>query len=340
MPLLSLALLASQAVEVPPDDTSLAVIEAELAPIIYIAPPPPRPLPMPRIEPPPPTELPPAVRAMLDAAIASGDQQAVATVTKLARQAAPWASRQAQALKDGYDADIAEKRALAQRKKEEAIAAAGFFDYWSGTLEFGAYRSTGNSDNAGIFAAAKGEREGLRVRHRFDLRLDLQEDDNELSKERIVANYQPNFKVDDRFYIYGIAGYEHDRFLGYDNRFTGGGGIGYTLFTGPRFKVDLEGGPAVRYTDFTDQEDATSVAGRLSQTLRWKIAPTANLIQDATFYLEKGATNASTSIALDTKVLGPISARITYNVQYEGNAPVNRADVDTQTRATLVYTFK
>lgn len=316
--------------------------EAVAEPLLFVDNPPPPPrmaLPLPRLAPPAPTQLPPAVRAMLDAAIASGDAQAVATVTKLAKKTAPWASAQVEALKAGYDADVAEKQAIAAREKAEALAAASFLDNWSGELEFGLSRATGNTRSLGLYGSAKGEREGIRVRHRFNARADVQETNGETTTERVLAAYQPNLKFDDRLYAYGLAQYEHDRFLGYDSRYTLGGGIGYSVFAGPKLKLDLEGGPAVRYTDFIDEADKTTVAGRASLALRWAIAPTASLTQDSAIYIEAGNTNASSTIALDTKLFGPLKTRLSYNVQYERDAPAGRKSVDTLGRATLVYSF-
>lgn len=301
--------------------------------------PPRRPLPPPRLAPPAPTQLPPAVRALMDAAIASGDAQAVATITRLARKTAPWAAGQADALKAGYDADVAEKQAIAARERAEELAAASFLDNWSGELEFGLSRATGNTRSLGIYGAAKGEREGIRVRHRFNARADLQETNGNTTTERVLAAYQPNLKFDDRLYTYGLAQYEHDRFLGYDSRYTLGGGLGYSLFTGPKLKLDLEGGPAVRYTDFIEEPDKTTLAGRASIALRWAIAPTASLTQDTAIFVEAGNTNASSTIALDTKLFGPLKTRLSYNVQYERDAPQGRKSIDTLGRATLVYSF-
>lgn len=331
-------LLAPEPPPVAPEE--LAPQEPEPLLLVDNPPPPPRkPLPLPRIAPKPPTQLPPSVRALIDAAIASGDANAVATLTRFARQTAPWAAPQADALKAGYDADVAEKQAIAARERAEQLAAASFLDNWSGELEFGISRATGNTRALGIYGAAKGEREGLRVRHRFNARADLQETNGQTTTERIIAAYQPNLKFDERLYAYGLAQYERDKFLGYDSRYTLGGGMGYTLFTGPKLRLDLEGGPVVRYTDFNEEEGRTTVAGRASVALSWQIAPTAKLTQSSAIFVESGNTNANSAIALDTKLFGPLKTRLSYNVQYERDAPVGRKSVDTLGRATIVYSF-
>lgn len=316
-------------------------VEAE-KPLLLIDNPPPPPalvLTRARISPRPPTQLPPPVRALIEAAIASGDHNAVATITKLASRTAPWAAPQAEALKAEYDADVAEKKAIAARERAERLAAASFLDNWSGELEFGISRATGNTRALGLYGSARGEREGLRVRHRFNARADLQETNGQTTTERIIAAYQPNLKFDERLYAYGLAQYERDRFLGYDSRYTLGGGMGYTLFTGPRLKLDLEGGPALRHTDFNVEDGKTTVAGRASAALSWQIAPTAKLTQNTAIFVESGNTNASSTIALDTKLFGPLKTRLSYNVQYERDAPEGRDSVDTLGRATIVYSF-
>lgn len=343
-PILLLTLLATgepPLLVLTPEPPPLAQ-EEPAKPLLFIdnPPPPPRkPFALARIAPKPPTQLPPSVRALIDAAIASGDTEAVTTLTRLARQTAPWAKPQADALKAEYDADVAEKQAIAARQRAEQLAAASFLDNWSGELEFGISRATGNTRALGLYGAAKGEREGLRVRHRFNARADVQETNGQTTTERIIAAYQPNLKFDDRFYAYGLGQYERDKFLGYDSRYTLGGGLGYSLFTGPKLRLDIEGGPAVRYTDFNETEAQTTLAGRASVALSWQIAPTAKLTQNSSVFVEAGNTNASSSIALDTKLFGPLKTRLSYNVQYERDAPVGRKSVDTLGRATIVYSF-
>ena len=339
LPLLAFALLATTVeppllAPAPPPAPPMS-----LTPIIAAAPPPAKPLPLPLIAPPAPTELPPAVRALLDAAIASDDPQTVAAITRLARKTAPWASAQADTLKDGYNAVVAEKKATAERERIARLSNASFFDNWKGEVELGGSRSTGNTDALGLYGSAKGEREGVRVRHRFNARADVQKTSGVTTTERVLASYQPNLKFDDRLYAYGLGQYEHDRFLGYDNRYTLGGGFGYSLVSNDRMKLDFEGGPAARYTDFTTEPAKMTLAGRASMALRWKIAPTVSLTQDAAIYVEAGSTNASSSIALDTKLFGPLKTRLSYNIQYERDAPAGRDPVDTLSRATLVYSF-
>jgi putative salt-induced outer membrane protein len=111
------------------------------------------------------------------------------------------------------------------------------------------------------------------------------------------------------------------------------------VVTTPALKIDFEGGPAFRYTEMIDGESETAIASRASLGLRWKISPTLQFTQDAALYIESGNNNAVATSALDTRLIGALKARFSYNVQYEKDAPVGRDPVDTLSRATLVYGF-
>ena len=308
--------------------------------VIFAAPPP---LAPPLISPAPPPAVPPKlpdqVRAVIDAAITAGDPQAIAALVRFTKQANPETADQIDAINAAWQAKLAEKQAREARERAERLAAASLLQLWKGEIEAGASRSTGNTDNLGLYGAVKLEREGLRWRNRINARADLQETRDVTTTERISASWQPSYKFDDRLYAYGIAQYEHDRFLGYSNRYTGGGGIGYGVIATPRIKLDFEGGPAFRYTEMIDGESETAIASRASLGLRWKISPTLQFTQDAALYLEPGNNNATATSSLDTRLLGALKARFSYNIQYEKDAPPGRDPVDTLSRATLVYSF-
>ncbi len=289
--------------------------------------------------PPPPAKLSDSVRALIDAATASGDEKAVATIMRFARATNPDTTAQIDALDAEFDAKQAEKRAVEARERATALANAAFLDNWKGEMEAGGSRLTGNTNGFGVYGAVKLTREGLHWRNTLTGRVDYQRTNGETVTERGLAAWQPNYKFDDRLYAYGIAQFEHDRFLGYTDRYTAGGGIGYRVISQPTLKVDFEGGPAVRRTNFVEDGTVTRIAGRGSLAVRWAILPTLSLAQDAAVFVEEGNNNASATTALDTKLIGALKARLSYNVTYERGALAASDSVDTITRATIVYSF-
>ncbi|MEL6531195.1 MAG: DUF481 domain-containing protein, partial [Pseudomonadota bacterium] len=90
-------------------------------------------------------ELPDPVRAMIDAAIESGDEAKVRTVIDLAKQTNPDDASELDGILSSFEAELAAATAEAQATKEAEIRSAGLFDNWTGQGELGAFRSTGNT---------------------------------------------------------------------------------------------------------------------------------------------------------------------------------------------------
>jgi putative salt-induced outer membrane protein len=140
-------------------------------------------------------------------------------------------------------------------------------------------------------------------------------------------------------YAYGLAQYEHDRFLGIQSRGTFGVGFGYLVASRSNLNITLEAGPAIRRTVFIDEDNTTKLAGRGSFSAMWQISPTLTFRQDASLFFEGDDATASSATALETKLLGALKAKFSYNLQFERETPTTSRQLDTVTRATLVYGF-
>lgn len=280
--------------------------------------------------------LPVQVRAMIDAAIASGDKRSVETVLRFARQANPAAGAEIDEIAKRFHGEIAAREAAAAQLA--ATESDGILDHWKGQIELGASRSTGRSRSLGVFGSVELTRERAEWRHKLSGRIDYQSSGDVTSVDRSTLSYQPNYKVSSRFYGFGLLQHEHDRFAGYGERSTFGAGFGYGVLAQDDLDLDLEGGPTFRTTDPQEGDGTSQLVGRASLRFKWKITPTLQLTQNSDLYLQSDASNASVLTAVDTKLIGALKARFSYNVRYEEVLAKNQA-IDTQSRATLVYTF-
>lgn len=333
--LVTMALLVAQSVGEPMPDIVLPLEP----PIPVVTPPrPPEAIPFFNL-PPPPTELPRATRDLIEAAYDAGDDTTVTALFKLARRTNPQAERQIEALEAEIAAKRAEKLARAARERADQLAAASFIDNWKGEVELGGSRSTGNNKTLAIYGALGLDREGLKWQHSVKARADFQRSNGRTTADRYRVSWQPNYKINDEIFIYGLTQYERDRFLGYSSRYTVSSGVGFTLISQSDTKLSVQGGPALRYTDSIGEPNETGAAARASLSLRWKVTPTLNLSQDAAVYLERGDTNAQSTTSLDTRLIGQLKARFSYDVQYEDRDVRGREPLDTISRATLVYSF-
>lgn len=346
---LAAALPASRAAA--QETSSLARPEPEV-PILWLAPPPvaeaaPEDRRMPMLTlllPPPPNPaavaLPPAARALLQQAMESGSAESFTAVAKLARDMYPDGSGQIDALSAENDANIAEKKANEARAKADALAAATFLDNWKGEIDLGGSYTKGNSDALALYGAFKLNKEGLRWRHALSARGDYARSNGERSTDKDTAAYQPQYKIDDRLYAYGLGQFDRDTILGFHYRLTEGVGLGYTVLPGPRAKLSLEAGPALRQTRYIEAGGRDNrVAGRGSVNFLWKPNPVLQLSQIAAIYVQHDDTNITSTTALDTKLFGPLKGRLTYNLTYEQDTPVSARSFDTITTASLVFAF-
>lgn len=277
-------------------------------------------------------ELPGPVRRMLDAAYASGNEGEVATVVKYARVAAPEAADAIGREADGWLA----KRREAQ---ELALAEASIIELWKGRAELGGFISSGNSDVTGLAAIIDLTREGPRWRNTLRLQADYQQSGGVTSRERYLFAYEPNYKVGDRTYVYGALQAESDRFLGYGSRFSASAGGGFGAIRSPGLTLDLELGPAFRQTDYVDDRMESTVAARGRVDLDWRLSPAITLSQDASAYLQNVNSTVASTTALSARLFGPLSAQLSYAVQYESTPTEGRRTTDTTSRASLVYSF-
>jgi putative salt-induced outer membrane protein len=293
--------------------------------------------------------LPEPVRAMIDAAIATGDETKVRTVVDLAKQTNPDDTAEIDAILTGFETQLAEAKAAEAAAKQEAIRTAGLFENWSGKGEFGAFRATGNSSNTGITAGLTVNRQGIDWRHNLTGRVDYQRANGVTTREQFLGRYEPNVKISDRFYAYALAQYERDRFQGFSGRYAISGGLGYQALKRDDIQLSVKAGPAYRVTEFVDGRSESSIAALVGLDFDWAITDRLKLTQDTNAVAEAGGSavaiidSRNTTLdfvtGLNATISSKLSARISYQIEYDSNPPPGAVQTDTLSRVTLIYDF-
>ncbi|GAA0480151.1 hypothetical protein GCM10009096_22680 [Parasphingorhabdus litoris] len=293
--------------------------------------------------------LPEPVKAMIDAAIESGKDAEVKSVIKFAKMTNPEDAAEIDAMMATYTAKKAQLAAADKKKKMEAP----FFSNWKGEGELGGFRNTGNSSNIGLSGGIKLTKDAVDWRLKFRARADYQRSNGVTSREQYAAALEPEYKINDRLFIYGLAQYDRDRFQGFSSRYTISGGIGYSVIKEKDIFLDLKAGPAWRLTEFTDGGSDSSLAGLIGLDLGWQIAKNLKLTQgagatlasdaqsltSANVIFSSGTNTLTATTGLDAKINGKLKARFSYAIEHETNPPDGREKTDTLSRATLVYDF-
>ncbi len=284
-------------------------------------------------------EVPAPVRAMIDAAIAGGDEAKVRTVIELARETNPDDAAELDSILSAYEADLSEAAAEAAATEEAEIRSAGIFDNWKGQGQLGAFRSTGNASNTGITAGLTLERVGIDWRHKLTGLVDYQENNGVTTREQFLAAYEANYNLSERLFAYGLAQYERDTFQGFSARYSASGGLGYRVIDNDNMQLAVKAGPAFRQTEFVNGTSDSSVAGLAALDFDWQLAENLKLTEDASAFIQSGNSTYTSTTGLNAALGGGLSASLSYTIEHDTNPPLGAVQTDTLSRITIVYDF-
>ncbi len=274
--------------------------------------------------------MPDAIAVMLDAA--AGDAAQLKVVADIAKKTNPQSSAEIDAKVAGF--------AIAQaRAREEKLASQGILEGWSGSGEAGGFISGGNTSTKGVAIGANLVKETRSWKHSLRGFVDYQRQDGVTTRERYFAGYEGNYNITPNFYALATLAYEKDRFSGFDRRFSESLGLGYKLINTDSIKLAIEGGPALRQTQYTSGIDDNAFAARGAGSLNWTISPSLTFSENATIFYDSFNTSVQSITALTAKLGGALSARASFQYNNESNPPAGRKNSDTTSRITLVYSY-
>lgn len=209
-----------------------------------------------------------------------------------------------------------------------------------GEVQAGGTLTSGNIDERALNTAFKLRYEGDRWSHHAGVVFDFTRTQGATTKQRLIADYQLDYKFSNRAFVYGFVQYEDQRFSGFEFRTAESVGLGYHLIARERFNLKVEGGPALRQ----DKIEMTGgieneFGGRLNAAFEWQIWETSVFTQEAAFFAGSERSTFTSTTALKVKISDKLAGKISYNLQWDSNVPADRASLDTVTRLTLVYDF-
>jgi putative salt-induced outer membrane protein len=276
--------------------------------------------------------VPEKIADIIRAAATDGNPAEFSATIKFAKKANPRSVRE-------IDALAAQLRAAADARHRAELLRRRFFDGWAGQGEIGASNSTGNTRSTTLALGLNFSRNGLSWDHAFNATADYQRDNGTESKGRYFASYTGHYKYSERMYALGLLSWEADRFSGFDSRLSESIGLGYAILKGPRVSLSVEAGPALRQTDYSVGRSENEFAGRASANYLWKILPNLAFTQIVSYYGQSHDSTLTSDTGLTANLIGALSARASYHLQYETSPPLGLDKTDALTRLTLVYAF-
>ncbi|MCE7795965.1 DUF481 domain-containing protein [Sphingobium sufflavum] len=283
-----------------------------------------------------PPFIPPSVEAIVREAARAGDSAVTAPVVRAAKATNP---QQADAIETLAMGLLTAEQEKARQEREQRLASLRYLQGWKGQGQAGFGLTSGNTEEMSAVIGLSVKKEGLQSRHKFEALADYLRTNDLTTREKFGASYSLDWLLRQGFYVYGVVGWERDRFAGYSRRFTESFGIGLRAIDGESMTLDLDAGPALRQTAFTDNSASSDIGARASLNYKWVLSSSMNFTELASVISAEGRMTLTATSAFTSKITKALSGRLSFNVQSESNRADGAKPTDTATRATLVYEF-
>jgi putative salt-induced outer membrane protein len=210
---------------------------------------------------------------------------------------------------------------------------------WKGEGELGFLRTSGNTDTQSLTAKLGLGKDVGQWRHAGKIEATNTDDHGTTTAERYFAAGKSDYKFSDRAYAYGTIDYEADRFSGYESRINESLGLGYRLINQQNLVIDVEAGPGARQSKLKNGDSESEATLRLGGNLAWKISDTAALTEELSSTIGEENTTTRSLTALTAKISDAFAMKLSYLYKNNSDAPEGFKKTDTETGATLVYSF-
>ncbi|HIC82250.1 MAG TPA: DUF481 domain-containing protein [Kiloniellaceae bacterium] len=211
---------------------------------------------------------------------------------------------------------------------------------WSGEAELGGIARSGNTENLGVSASAEVIYEAAPWRHILSGSFDYLETRLATEEQAIEAEYQFNYDLTERTFVYGLTHYEDDRFSGFDYEITASAGLGTRVIDEESMTWTLAAGPSVRVFREDDEGATEAVPGaRLNSDFVWQISETAKLANETELRFDSDRSELENETSLTLQIVESLAGRFSFTAQYRSPVPEDTDELDTTTKASLVYGF-
>ena len=239
------------------------------------------------------------------------------------------------------DIEIRTQREIAAAEDDEfrlGRAPAGF----QGSVSLTGFADFGNSEDvfvgtAGRFTIGRGA-----ISHSVALGGEYTEEDNESGDLRIIGTYDLNYDLSERFYAFGLVRGQYDDEAP-TNRVDvfAGVGPGFRIIDSETAAWRVQVGPGVRYVrPIGDGDDDFELAGILASRASFRIASDVFVTNDTDVLYSDSNTLVSNDLALNSRLAGPLSARVGLRTDWSSDPADGQDDTDNSVTLGVVYSFQ
>jgi putative salt-induced outer membrane protein YdiY len=226
------------------------------------------------------------------------------------------------------------------------------FKPWAGDVELGLVLSSGNTESTAIRANAELQHEMKDFRNKYLIQTLFQrnsqfdrENNSKTSNttgQRLNLVGQSNYKFyRSEFSIFGRGAYLNDRFGAFREQASVAAGSAMRIYEEGDNYWDIETGPGFAHQETADGDRSTGVIWYAATNLDYQLNEHNSFRQSLEWSVSLDGKNSSwqSRSAFTSQVSGQLSMRLGFLVKYDSSPGEFRAKTDTETSATLVYSF-
>ncbi|MCC3862018.1 DUF481 domain-containing protein [Pseudemcibacter aquimaris] len=214
-----------------------------------------------------------------------------------------------------------------------------FLPGWDKEVEVNLLFTTGNARQRSFGTGTKFVREAEAYRQEVTTYFDYNNSEGITNKRRYGLAYKNDYFINDRSYITGFGSFEGDSFGAFNKRFTLNAGYGIRVLDNDEYSWNLEAGPAMLITKAASTEDYdTTLTGFASSIFSWVINDRSQFDNETKVYIGNKVVIENKS-DYKIQISGALSGKVSFDVLYNRDAPIDRKKTDTITRVGILYDF-
>ncbi len=158
--------------------------------------------------------------------------------------------------------------------------------------------------------------------------------EGERTAESYMTELRTDYKLKEKRYLYGMAGFLTDEFAGFDSRYYGGLGAGYHSLDGPNHFLSSELGLNYSLEEYIDDTDQRFTEGRAFVSYEYAIGDHSRFSQGLEYlydFTESENYRINSDTAMKVQINTIVSLKVGYEVHFD-NAPTPETLNGTDTR--------
>jgi putative salt-induced outer membrane protein len=210
---------------------------------------------------------------------------------------------------------------------------------WSGTIAGGYVAVRGNSESeTENFKAEVLYDQGKWHHSLLGTAIGASQDD-ETSAEAYKVQAKTKYDLADRYYAFGLAEYNKDRFSSYDYQIFEAAGLGWRVFQTKTMELNLEAGPGLTQSKLDSGEDQNEMVARVGGDYHWHISENAVFSETASSSIGSDNTYIESLTELKANVVGNLALVLGYLWKHNTDVDPGTDKSDTLTSISLEYKF-